>query len=171
MLKILAKLLEVQKRMKPVLKEGKNPHFKNTFYDINALLGVLKPILNDLGVVALQPFTMWNGQPALQTRLIDVESSEEVQSIITLPETTDAPKMGAAITYYRRYALTSILCIEGEDDDGEVPKLKAKLTPFEAARQAIKDCEPDAEFSLREKIANSPALDNDEKMMLSTLFA
>jgi hypothetical protein len=36
-----------------------------------------------------------------------------------LPELADAQKAGSAITYFRRYALQSLLALEAEDDDAK----------------------------------------------------
>jgi hypothetical protein len=49
----------------------------------------------------------------------------EVEFICPLPETVDAQKAGSAITYFRRYALQSLLALEAEDDDGNTASSKS----------------------------------------------
>lgn len=120
---IYEKLLEVQKEIKPIIKDSKNPHFKNTYFDINTLLAAVKPILNKYGLLLAQPLTSHDGKIMLLTQIYDAESGKCLDYHPTpLPECVDAQKYGSAITYFRRYALQSLLALEAEDDDGESSK-------------------------------------------------
>jgi hypothetical protein len=51
------------------------------------------------------------------TQLIDVDSGDLVESCIDLPNITDPQKLGSAISYFRRYTLSSLLSISTTDDD------------------------------------------------------
>lgn len=124
------KLLEVQKEIKPIVKDSINPHFKNKFFNINTLLEEVKPILNKHKLLLSQPLTHVDGKPAIGTTITDTESKESVRDVITLPECADAQKYGSAITYFRRYALQSLLALEAEDDDGEGSKNIKKADNF-----------------------------------------
>lgn len=131
---IYEKLLEVQKEIKPIVKDSTNPHFKNRYFDINTLLAEVKPILNKHGLILTQGLTHIDGKIALKTNLVSVErigttaksleSLDYEKDIISymcpLPECPDAQKYGSAITYFRRYSLQSLLALEAEDDDGHV---------------------------------------------------
>lgn len=109
------KLLAIQKAIKPIVKDKANPFFKSKYADINALLAEVKPILNEHSVILLQPTTA----TGLSTILLDADTGDTLaQSEITIPPVQDPQKMGSAITYYRRYALQSLLALEAEDDDG-----------------------------------------------------
>lgn len=138
---IYEKLLEVQKEIKPIVKDSKNPHFKNTYFDINTLLEAVKPVLNKHELVLTQALTNIGGKMALETMIAspkerwiikeenrpDGSSAKEyetasIKSTCPLPECADAQKYGSAITYFRRYALQSLLALEAEDDDGEGSK-------------------------------------------------
>lgn len=130
------KLLKIQEEIGAIKKDSVNPHFKNKYFDINTLLGVVKPILNSHGVLLLQGLTHINGKIALETRLVDkdkkivakstentgliVYDGEDVVYTCPLPDCPDAQKYGSAITYFRRYALQSLLALEAEDDDANV---------------------------------------------------
>jgi hypothetical protein len=49
--------------------------------------------------------------------------------------------MGSGITYARRYALQSILCLSAEDDDGNAastPKAKPSLNPAHEKWESVK---------------------------------
>ena len=116
----MQKLLEFQKRVTPIVKDSQNPFFHSKYFDINSLLETIRPILNELGLVIMQPLASINGKPALETNIFDAETGEALVSALTpLPENTDPQKMGATITYFRRYALQSALCLEADDDDAE----------------------------------------------------
>lgn len=76
-----------------------------------------------------------DSKPAIKTMMIDVESGKVLVSDETpIPENTDPQKMGATITYFRRYALQSLLCLEAEDDDGNTAS--GKTAPVAPARPA-----------------------------------
>lgn len=115
---LYTKILAVQKAMKPIEKDATNPHFKNRYFDINSLLAALKPELNEAGLVVLQNLSNVNGAPALDTVVAEAETGESMSSTVLLPTNPDPQKMGAVISYFRRYALTSMFLLEGEDDDG-----------------------------------------------------
>lgn len=114
---IYQKLLGFQKAVGKIKKDSKNPFFKSNYADINAFLGVVKPILSDSGLILLQPIEYKNGKNILVTRISD-EAGNRIKSEIELPVGDDSQKQGAIITYYRRYAIQSLLALEAEDDDG-----------------------------------------------------
>lgn len=115
---LLTKLLLVQKEIKPIIKDESNPFFKSKYFDINGLLSELKPILSKHGIVVLQPIGNKDGCNTLSTVVYDSESGDEMWSTLILPKIDDVQKFGAAVTYYRRYALQSLFLLEAEDDDG-----------------------------------------------------
>ena len=126
-MKIYTKLLNAKKSIGKVHKNAKNPHFKNNYADINALIEAVEPILLENDLVLLQP--VLNGK--VITRIIDVETGENVESIMELPTLTNPQQMGSAITYYRRYTLQSLLSLQADDDDGNAaskPQPKQKPT-------------------------------------------
>ncbi len=107
------KLLAAQKKIGAISKDSTNPFFKSKYFDINGLLAVVKPVLNENGLILLQPL---DGDK-LKTILIDADSGEEISSVVNLTLNTDPQKMGSVITYFRRYSLQALLAIEAEDDD------------------------------------------------------
>jgi hypothetical protein len=121
------KLAEVKREVGKVSKNSKNPHFKNTYADLNALIDAVEPILLEKGLLMLQPIQNGN----VTTIIIDCESSESIESSIALPALSDPQKLGSAITYFRRYTLQSLLSLMAEDDDGNKaskPNPKQTLT-------------------------------------------
>lgn len=113
---IYQKLLSFQKKVGAIKKDSKNPFFKSNYADINSFLEVVKPILSECGLIIMQPIEYKNGKNILTTRIIN-ETGERIKSEIELPNNPDPQKQGAVITYYRRYAIQSMLALQAEDDD------------------------------------------------------
>ena len=128
---LYTKLINIQREVGAIAKDATNPFFKSKYFDVNSLLTELKPILNKEGVIVLQPLTNIDGKMALETLVIDSESGDQIKSITILPENSDPQKMGSAITYFRRYSLQSMFLLQSEDDDANLAKPKAKMTPKE----------------------------------------
>lgn len=110
------KLLEFQKRVSAISKDSVNPFFKSKYFDVNTVIDTIKPVLNEIGLVVAQPFDDTNGRNTLMTMILDGDKVL-LESRIMLPEIVDVQKFGAAITYFRRYALVSLLLLQGEEDD------------------------------------------------------
>jgi len=117
------KLLEFQKKVGAIKKDSINPYYKSKYADINGLLDVVKPLLNELGLVCVQPLGIVDGKNVLTTKISD-DDKMLLESSIILPDNLDPQKIGSAITYYRRYSLQSLLLLEAEDDDAESTKIK-----------------------------------------------
>ena len=120
----MKKLLEVQKSIGTLSKNAKNPFFKSQYLDLNTLLNEVKPLLEEQGIILIQPIK----GSAVHTTLIDAETEVVIgDSYMNIPEDiTDAQKLGSCVTYFRRYTLKSLLAIAEEDDDGN----KATKSPL-----------------------------------------
>lgn len=126
----MEKLLQFQKKVEAIKKDAKNPFFKSNYFDINSLLAEIKPLLNELGLVLLQPLVSNydTNRLAIKTIIIDSETDKTlIEGNTVLPDLQDPQKMGSAITYYRRYALQSLLALQAEDDDGNTAVYKISL--------------------------------------------
>ena len=126
---IYKQLLEVQKEVGAISKDSKNPFFKSKYFDINKLIEVVNPVLSKHGLVLLQPIE----DNKVYSKIFDAnaEKGEKlcVESCIELPNLSDPQKIGSAISYYRRYTLSSLLGLQAEDEDGN--GLKAKPKPVQ----------------------------------------
>jgi len=138
------KLLQFQQKVGAISKDSTNPYFKSKYFDINKLIEEVKPILNELELVLLQPLENINGKPALRTIIYDVNEggcTTIIDFTTPLPENPDPQKMGSVITYYRRYAIQSLLFLQAEDDDGnsaaQAPKTTTKQEPRLAQKNLI----------------------------------
>lgn len=102
-------------------KDGENPHFHASYATIDNIMDVIRPVLakHDLFVMQL-PTTTEEGEIRLVTRLYH-SSGQVMESppIVLKPQKQDAQGIGSAVTYARRYSLTSFLGLAtGDDDDG-----------------------------------------------------
>jgi hypothetical protein len=138
-LNIWQKLHAAKQQIGKVSKNATNPHFKKSYADINALLTTVEPILHEHGLLLLQPVV---GNDVV-TRIIDIESGENIESFMSLPPMVDPQKSLAAVTYFRRGTLQSLLSLQAVDDDGNsathAATSKPKLTNerFESAVASI----------------------------------
>lgn len=129
MSKINNKLFEFQKKVQAIKRDATNPFFKSKYFDINTLIEEVKPILNDLGLVIIQPFAVVNNQSVLLTQIIDQENGEKIESTVILPENLKPQEFGSAVTYFRRYSLQSMLFLQAEDDDGNIASHRTQTIP------------------------------------------
>lgn len=120
MSKITNKLFEFQKKVQAIKRDATNPFFKSKYFDINTLIEEVKPILNELGLIIIQPFAVVNNQSVLVTQIIDQENGEKIESTVILPDNMKPQEFGSAVTYFRRYSLQSMLFLQAEDDDGNI---------------------------------------------------
>jgi len=123
------KLLQFQKEIGVIAKDSKNPHFKNTYASLTQILGEVKPVLTTLGLVILQPIN--NGK--VYTVIMDGDKTI-ADSAIDLPTNLAPQALGSAITYFRRYTLSSLLALEIDDDDAQSAK-PAPVKPTLNAQQ------------------------------------
>jgi hypothetical protein len=137
---IYQKLHEAKLEIGKVAKNAKNPHFKNTYADLNALIEAVEPILLEKGLVLLQPIK----EGKVFTVITDITNSYSIESYIDLPINLNPQQLGSAVTYFRRYTLQSLLSLQAVDDDGQhasqpvkVAKTECDDKTFEAIKQAI----------------------------------
>jgi len=112
-----------------IAKTEKNPFFNSRYASLTTILGAIKEPLQESGLVVIQ---LPCGVYQLTTRLLH-ESGQWLEETYTMQPTKTAEKkgqpvedwqvtpqtIGSAITYQRRYAIVSLLCLNiDEDDDG-----------------------------------------------------
>lgn len=112
-----SRLLQFQTQIGIIKKDSKNPHFKNTYASLEQILSEVKPILTDCGLILLQPIND-KGVCTVIT-MVDGTETDFVESYIPLPTNLAPQPLGSAITYYRRYTLSSLLALEIDDDDAQ----------------------------------------------------
>ena len=118
-----------QVKVESIKKDAKNPFFKSSYASLSNILDAIKEPLIESGLSVLQFPT---GDYGLTTILLH-ESGEYLKSEYSMKPVKDDPQgRGSAITYARRYALASVLCLNiDEDDDGNTATYGGK-NPQEA---------------------------------------
>jgi hypothetical protein len=118
--KIASALVKAQASMGNALKDAKNPFFKSSYADLNAVREACLPALNANGVSVLQPTVHTDGKAYVETVLLH-ESGEFISSLteILCAKQNDPQAHGSGISYARRYGLQSLVNLGSADDDGE----------------------------------------------------
>jgi hypothetical protein len=119
---IYKKIFNLQSEIGAISKSAKNKFFDSRYFDINSLIKQLHPLLVKYELVLLQPCI----DGAVKSIISDMDGNS-IESSLQLPTGLDAQKIGSAITYYRRYTLTSLLSLQAEDDDGNKASNKVNV--------------------------------------------
>lgn len=124
--KLATALAVVQACIKPVAKDATNPHFKNKYASLDAIMESVRDLLAVNGLAVVQgggaPISNVDGLVtgvAVETMLVHA-SGEYIASTITLPLDKATPQaVGSAVSYGRRYGVSALLALTtDEDDDG-----------------------------------------------------
>lgn len=94
-------------RIKPKDKAA----YEFSYADLADILTAIRPALARHEIAVVQPII--NG--TLHTTLIHA-SGETLTSSWPLPNVTDFKQLGATLTYLRRYQLSALVCVAGDDD-------------------------------------------------------
>ena len=122
---LLKSLAEFQQEV-PVIHKG-TQGYGYSYANLATIFEVINPILkkNKLG------FTQLVGDNNIKTIIFHYESGEQLETITTIPQGTnlkgmnDFQTLGSAITYIRRYALSSALgLITDKDTDASGEQIK-----------------------------------------------
>ena len=121
---IAAAQLKVQKEIKDISKDSTGYGYKYTSFD--KLVQYLRPLLAKHGISFIQmpvgdKYDDGKGTVGLQTLYMHAESGEWITNAIKSPvaESKGMNKyqsIGSAITYFRRYSLSSFVGIASEED-------------------------------------------------------
>ena len=144
-MKNLFKSLSEFQQEVPVIHKG-TQSYGYSYADLPAIFGIINPLLKKHGLGFAQPI---NGD-TIKTIIFHIESGESIESVTDIPQNValkgmnDFQVLGSAITYLRRYALSSILgLVTDKDTDAggqQQPKKKSALdnVRFEKALEQIK---------------------------------
>lgn len=114
---IHAKVFKIQQMNLSVSKNARNPHFKNKYADVNEVISVLKPALNEVGLC----LTFTQVQDYLIACVADGETGASISyAYPSKSEATKAQDVGSGQTYGRRYWQVNYFNLEADDDDGNV---------------------------------------------------
>lgn len=125
----------------PVIHKGTNG-FNYSYADLPAIFEIINPLMKKHGLGFYQSVSTLvfeeKSIPVIRTVLFHIESGEQIESSTMIPQNVQLAKMnefqvlGSAITYIRRYALSSMLGLVTDKDtdaSGEQVKQSAKSEP------------------------------------------
>ena len=154
---LTAALAKAQGQFKAVPKLGKNPFLKSDYVQLDDIIAEIRGPLSQNGIAWTQPLTGDGDGLVLETLLLH-ESGEWMSC--SAPIQTQADKglsnlqsFGKALSYMRRYMLTTMLGINsGDDTDGDDSK------PKQAAQKPAAKVEPQASPKARMHQAMADAI-------------
>lgn len=123
---IATALAAASAEIKAVGKDRTNPHFKNKYATLDAIVDSVRPVLAKHGLAVMQDASDTqagaDGKPTaftVETMLVH-KSGEWIANRVTMPVAQSTPQgVGSALTYGRRYGLSALLSLAtDEDDDG-----------------------------------------------------
>jgi hypothetical protein len=116
---LAAAMAKAQGQMKAATFNKTNPHFKNKYADLAAVIEAIRKPFADNGLSYTQIMQIREGGLALVTTLRHA-TGQWVASEYPLPMAAKPQELGSALTYARRYSLSAIACIAADyDDDAE----------------------------------------------------
>ena len=119
-------LVFAQKEIKFATKDSTNPHFKSKYANINSVIEAVKVPLNNNNIAILQSLSPSDDNKLhLTTRLLH-SSGEWIEDTAVCPiQKQDPQGLGSAISYIRRYSISSMCALYADDDDGQSAALNA----------------------------------------------
>ena len=132
-MKHLFKSLAAFQQEVPVIHKG-TQGFGYSYADLPAIFEKINPLLAKHGLGFTQLLQSKDGLSYLVTLVFHIESGENIESQIILPQVTlkgmnDYQSFGSGVTYFRRYALSSALGLVTDKDtdaSGEQEKHEPK---------------------------------------------
>jgi hypothetical protein len=115
---LAAALAKAQGQMKAAAYNKINPHFRNRYADMAAVIDAIRGPLSSNGLSYTQTTQTRDGHFYLLTTLLH-SSGQWTAGTYPLPTVARPQELGAALTYARRYSLSSIVGIAPDDIDDD----------------------------------------------------
>lgn len=109
-------LAKAQASMKAAAFDKTNPHFKNKYASLAAVIDAIRKPLSDNGLSYTQTTEVREGGFVLVT-ILHHASGQWIAGEYPLPVGVKPQELGSALTYARRYCLSAIACIAADEDD------------------------------------------------------
>ena len=118
---LYAALLKAQSEFPTIVRDTNNPAFNKPYATLESIVEATRPVLAENGLVVTQTPGGSHDEPFLTTVLAHDSGEALVEKTPLYLARRDSQGFGAAVTYARRYAYTSILGLTTEpDDDGNL---------------------------------------------------
>lgn len=133
-------LSDFQQEVPNIYKNASGYGYK--FADLGEINDIIKPIMKKHGLGYIQPLDGEN----IKTIVFHIESGESIESVTHIPQGVQLAKMnefqvlGSAITYLRRYSLSSLLgLITDEDADAAGVQVMTAKEKADSRQQVYED--------------------------------
>ena len=131
--KVAEALAKANAELKSIGKDRTNPHFKNKYATLDAIMDAIRPSLAKHGLSVVQGAKEVTDGFNVVTMLIH-SSGQFVSNVVPVPlSKNDAQGVGSALTYGRRYGVSSLLALATDEDDDGNQASKAKPEPAKRA--------------------------------------
>lgn len=118
-LKVAAALMRAQAKFPPILKDTNNTFYKSKYATLDQVMEATQPALREEGLIIIQENIQEGDRHGIYTRLLHVESGEELTScLLARPKEDTIQQIAGVLTYCRRYEYHTITGTASEDDDG-----------------------------------------------------
>src|SRR5690606_31148839 len=99
-------------------KDSYNPHFKSKYASLDSVIDTIRPAMKEAGLILIQDPIRHENEIGVRTRIIH-RSGEwiEFEPVFIPAKKLDGHGIGSALTYARRYALSTALGLATESDD------------------------------------------------------
>lgn len=141
--KLAAAFVKAWGEIQNVVKNAVNPHFKNDYATLDAVIDAVKPTFAKYELALLQSpaecVQLANGTTCVSLVGLLIHSSGETISIksqIPIGDKATPQAVGSALTYLRRYQESAVAGLAQVDDDGQAGAAPKKESKKDAARNA-----------------------------------
>lgn len=110
-------LAKAQAEMQNAAFNKINPHFKSKYADLGAIRDAVVPILAKHGIALVQTIETSEGLSVVVTKLLKGEEEIVSSGCPVICDKRTPQAFGSALTYARRYSMSSIVGIASEEDD------------------------------------------------------
>jgi len=116
--KITEALFRFQSICESPKKDSYNPHFKSKYASLDSVIDTIRPAMKEAGLILIQDPIRHENEIGVRTRIIH-RSGEwiEFEPVFIPAKKLDGHGIGSALTYARRYALSTALGLATESDD------------------------------------------------------
>ncbi len=144
---LAAALAKAQGQIQDAKKDSSNPFFHSKYADLASVWEACRTPLSSNGLAVVQTIEMKDGKRTLETTLIHSSGQWIASQLDLVPKEETAQSIGSAITYNRRYALSALVGVCPDDDDGEdaMARGKATVRPAESKDTTPKPAAPVAQ--------------------------
>lgn len=125
-------LAKAQAEMSLAIKNQKNPFFKSSYADFEAIIHASRPALTKYGLSVVQPPCIYEDGHSYLVTILMHSSGQWIKSKARYnPLKTDIQSLSSYNTYLKRMCYTSLVGVAtGDDDDGEAAVSHARSSGF-----------------------------------------